>query len=156
MARRLAEICDGKLVTVPTTGGFDVTIILPALGQLPLLAIDDNAGTLHLLQRYTAGTRYRLTGVQDPGRAVAVAQRIHPCAIVLDVMMPDVDGWQILGRLRQHPELAHVPIVVCTILAQEELAFSLGASAFLHKPVTRQEFLTTLDRQIDRVEKESR
>ena len=62
--------------------------------------------------------------------------------------MPHVDGWEILGRLKQHPATKDIPIVVCTILAQQELALSLGASGFLRKPVSRQAFLSALDRQI--------
>jgi PleD family two-component response regulator len=133
-------------------GAFHTRLTLPALGQLPVLAIDDNAGTLHLLQRYTAGTRYRLIGAQDPERALSLAEEVAPQIIVLDVMMPHVDGWETLGRLRQHLLTSHVPVIVCTILAGEELAFSLGASDFVRKPVTRQAFLAALDRQADHAE----
>ena len=148
MARQLADLCGGSLTVSDSGEGFSARLVVPALGQLPVLAIDDNAGTLRLLQRYTAGTRYRLVGTPDPEQALALAQELSPHIIVLDVMMPHVDGWEILGRLRQHPLTAHIPIVVCTILAEEELALSLGASAFVRKPVTRQAFLAALDRQI--------
>jgi CheY-like chemotaxis protein len=75
---------------------------------------------------------------------------------MVDVMMPQVDGWEVLGQLREHPLSSHIPIVVHTILAQEELALSLGASAFLRKPVTRQDFLAALDRLIALMEPEPR
>ena len=148
MARQLADLCGGRLTISDSREGFSARLVMPALGQLPVLAIDDNAGTLRLLQRYAAGTRYRLVGTPDPEQALALAQELSPRIIVLDVMMPHVDGWEILGRLRQHPLTSHIPIVVCTILAEEELALSLGASAFVRKPVTRQAFLAALDRQI--------
>jgi CheY-like chemotaxis protein len=109
-----------------------------------------------MLQRYTSGTRYRLVGTQDPEESLSLAEKISPQIIVLDVMMPQVDGWRVLGRLRQHPLTEHVPVIVCSILAQEELALSLGASGFVHKPVTRQAFLAALDRQIDLLEPERR
>ena len=70
----------------------------------------------------------------------------HHLSILVDVMMPQMDGWEVLGQLRQHPLTNYIPIVVHTILAQEELALSLGASALLRKPVTRQNFLAVLDR----------
>ena len=63
-------------------------------------------------------------------------------------MMPQVDGWRVLGRLRQHPLTGHIPVVVCTILSQEALALSLGASAFIRKPITRRAFLAALDDQV--------
>jgi CheY-like chemotaxis protein len=95
-------------------------------------------------------------GTRDPGQALSLAEKLSPQIIVLDVMMPQVDGWKVLGRLRQYPLTAHVPIVVCTILAHKELALSLGASAFIRKPVTRQAFLAALDHQIELMEPEPR
>ncbi len=148
IAHRLVNLCGGRLAASTNEGTFDATLTLPALEQLPVLVIDDNADTLQLLQRYTAGTRYRLIGTQDPEQALSLTEEFSPQVILLDVMMPQVDGWEVLGRLRQHPLTSHIPTVVCTILAQEELALSLGASAFVRKPITRQAFLAALDRQI--------
>jgi CheY-like chemotaxis protein len=62
--------------------------------------------------------------------------------------MPQTDGWRVLSQLRQHPLTSHIPVIVCTILVQEALALSLGACAFLRKPVTRQAFLAALDRLV--------
>lgn len=146
MAHRLADLCGGRLALSTGTGVLDATLILPALEQLPVLVIDDNADTLQLLQRYAAGTRYRLVVTQNPEQAIGLAEEFSPQIILVDVMMPQIDGWEVLGQLRQHPLTSHIPIVVHTILAQEELALSLGASALLRKPVTRQGFLAALDR----------
>jgi len=131
-------------------------LILPALEQLPVLVIDDNADTLQLLRRYTADTRYRLITTQNPEQTLRLVEKFSPQIIVLDVMMPQVDGWKVLGRLRQHPLTAHLPVIVCTILAQEEMALALGASGFVRKPVTRQAFLTALDHQVELMETEPR
>lgn len=147
MVYRLVELCGGKLAHTIDEASFDATVTLPALEQWPVLVIDDNADTLQLMERYASGTRYRLVGTQDPGRALELAERIAPQVIVLDVMMPQTDGWRVLSQLRQHPLTSSTPVIVCTILAQEALALSLGASAFVHKPVTRQAFLEALDRQ---------
>jgi CheY-like chemotaxis protein len=148
MAHRLANLCGGRLILSTDKGTFEATLTLPALGQLPVLVIDDNADTLQLFQRYASGTRYRLIGTQDPEQALSLAAEFSPQIIVLDVMMPQVDGWEVLGRLRQHPLTGRVQTIVCTILAQEELALSLGASAFVRKPITRQAFLAALDQQV--------
>jgi CheY-like chemotaxis protein len=148
MARQLAELSGGRLTLAADEEAFDATLILPALERLPVLVIDDNADTLQLLQRYAVGTRYRLIGTQDPERALSLAEEFSPQIIIVDVMMPRTDGWEALGRLRQHPLTQRIPIIVCTILPQEELAISLGANAFLRKPVTRQDFLAALDQQI--------
>lgn len=148
MAHQLTELCRGRLTLSHDERAFVATLTIPALDRLPVLAVDDNADTLQLLQRYTAGTRYRLVGTRDPEQALGLAEKLSPQVIVLDVVMPQIDGWRVLGRLRQHPLTSHIPIVVCTILAQEALALSLGASAFIRKPITRQALLTALDHQV--------
>lgn len=146
MTRRLARLC-GCVVDVSTTDErFAAHLLLPALGRLPVLVIDDNPDTLELLRRYAAGTRYQILVTRDPDQALGLVQQIAPQIIVLDVMMPQVDGWEVLGRLRQHPRTGQIPVVVCSILTQEELALTLGASGFVQKPVTRQDFLAALDR----------
>lgn len=151
MARQLAAMLGGTLRVTLGQGGrspFVARLSLPAAAQVPVLVIDDNAGTLQLLERYTSGTRYRFVGTGDPGQALALAQESRARAIVLDVMLPGIDGWELLGRLHEHPSLRAVPIIVCTILPQEQLALSLGAAGFLRKPVSRCAFLAALDAQL--------
>jgi CheY-like chemotaxis protein len=151
IAHQLATLSGGRLdIANNPDRPFGATLSLPMLQQLPVLVVDDNADALRLLQRYADGTRYRIVGTQNPEQALSVAEGLMPQVIVLDVMMPQLDGWEVLGRLRQHPATGQVPIVVCTILPQEKLALSLGASAFLRKPVTRQAFLAALDQQFVR------
>lgn len=157
MARRLAALSGAVVeveeqadasdasdssLSVPQT----VSLRLPLAEQVAVLVIDDNADTLQLLQRHLAGTRYRFVGARDPEQGLALAASWPPRAIVLDVMLPGMDGWELLGRLREHPRTRGVPIIVCTILPQEELALTLGAAAFLRKPIRRDDLLTTLDR----------
>ena len=60
-----------------------------------------------------------------------------------------------LGWLREHPRTRDIPIVICTVLPQEELALSLGASGFVRKPVTRRGFLAALDEQVALMARES-
>ncbi len=71
-------------------------------------------------------------------------------------MMPGVDGWEILARLRQHPLTGNLPVIVCTILPERELALALGAAGFLPKPVTRQALLGALRRAAGEEPRESR
>ena len=148
MARRMVNVYGGKLTLSSSEAPFAAWLILPALERLLVLAIENNEDALQLLKRYTSGTRYRLVGTRDPEEALSLVEKTSPGIIVLDVMMPEVDGWNLLGRLRQHPLTAQVPIVVCTIHALAELALSLGASDFLWKPVSQQTFLGALDRHI--------
>lgn len=147
MAQQLSELCFGVLtITLPTAPAqpLEVQLTLPLFQRLPVLVIDDNQDTLQLLQRYLAHSQYHFIGVADPQEALAAAERYHPRLIVIDVMLPGVDGWELLGRLRQHPTTNTIPIIVCTILPQQPLALALGATAFLRKPITQQTFLATL------------
>ena len=156
MAQRLVELCGCRLSLSADDEPFAARVALPAFEQLPVLVIDDNADSLKLLRHYTLGSRYRLVGTRDPEQVIDLARTITPQIVVLDVMMPQVDGWRVLGRLRQHPLTSHLPIIVCTILAQEDLARSLGASDFIRKPVTQQALLAALDRQVAMMASESR
>jgi CheY-like chemotaxis protein len=158
MARQFSDLLSAQLDLF-----FDQTPTQPTLARLALpvaelttvLFIDDNADTLQLLQRYLVGTRYRFVGTHDPERALALAREQRPQAIVLDIMLPGVDGWELLGRLREHPDLRDVPILVCTILPQEQLAVTLGAAGLIRKPVNRTALLAALNHQMGQPESRS-
>jgi len=157
MTRDLIRLTGGTLTTSPRWApgkAFTATLTLPLAEQVSVLVIDDNLDTLQLLQRYLEGTRYRFVGVRDPEQALAQAQAFSPRLIILDVMLPGVDGWEVLGRLRENPAFRPVPVIVSTILPQEQLALTLGAAAFLRKPVSRETLLTTLDHWLTGVEPE--
>jgi CheY-like chemotaxis protein len=158
MARQLVGLSGGSLEIVPGEGRYyplTVRLILPAREQAAVLVIDDNVDTLQLFQRYLAGSRYAFIGTHDPDQALTLAEKLTPRIIVLDVMLPGVDGWELLGRLREHPKIYGVPIIVCTILPQEQLALALGAAAFIRKPVSQTALLSALDHQFDRLSRES-
>jgi CheY-like chemotaxis protein len=155
MARQLVALSGGSLAILPGNGSFVARLVLPAAEGTGVLVIDDNADALLLFQRYLAGTRYAFIGVREPEQALALAQKARPRLVVLDIMLPGVDGWELLGRLREHPALLGVPIVVCSILPQEQLALTLGAAAFIRKPVGRADLLAVLGCQLGRASQES-
>ena len=145
-AQELIELFRGGLAVESRGLNLTLRLSLPIFEQQTVLVIDDNADFLQLLARYASGTRYRIVGVQEAERAFALLEAAVPQIILLDVMMPRIDGWEMLKRLRAHPLAASQPIVICTILKQPELAYALGATAFLNKPVNQADFLATLAR----------
>ena len=147
MANQLITLSGGSLLVPSLVAGeqFAATILLPVAQRTTVLAIDDNVDTLQLLQRYVEGSHYLLTTAQSPDLALALARQQPPHLILLDVMLPGTDGWELLGRLREHPATAGIPIIVSTILPHEPLALALGAAAFLRKPVSQATLLATLD-----------
>jgi CheY-like chemotaxis protein len=148
IARELARLAGGRLhsAEMPAGRGLRLALRQPAAGQSPVLIVDDNADAHRLYERLLANTRFRPVGLRDPAEAVALAAQVRPCVVLLDVMMPGQDGWALLGRLREHPETRHIPVIVCTILPQADLALTLGAAEFLRKPISRPVLLAALDR----------
>jgi CheY-like chemotaxis protein len=155
MATKLVQVFGGQLQLLPHPGALAVCMHLPPPKVYHVLAIEDNLDTLQLWERYLYGTRFQLIGTTDPQQAMEKALATRPDVIILDLMMPGIDGWELLGRLRNHPRTGDIPIIVCTVLPQEELALSLGASAFMRKPVTRQALRGELARQTGAAESAS-
>jgi CheY-like chemotaxis protein len=152
----LIRLCDGKLMINRSEGNYSATIILPLTGQIPILVIDDNVDTLQLLQRYSTGTRYHVHTNRDPSQIFDLVEKIQPKIVLLDVMMPGIDGWQILMQMHQNPLTKDIPVIICTILPQQEVAEALNATGFLQKPIMRQAFLEVLNLLVERRERESR
>jgi CheY-like chemotaxis protein len=99
-----------------------------------------------MYQRYLGRTHYKVIGVADPTQALALAMRLQPALILLDVMMPHVDGWEILQTLQQDVKTCGIPVIVCSAWEAGEMAKSLGAAAFLKKPITQTGLLEALKR----------
>ena len=156
IAARMAELYGGSLAYFLEGDPCGALISLPVFPLRVVLVVDDNLDFQQLVERTLTGTRYKAAGERSPQQAVETAAALAPDFILLDVMMPLVDGWEVLGRLRGHPATARIPVIICTILPQEELARSLGAADFLRKPVTPQRILAALDRQRALLEQESR
>jgi CheY-like chemotaxis protein len=146
ISRELVELGGGTLDSQSRGQRCSITLTLPnaITRRIPILVVDDNEDTLQLFNRYLATTLFEVTNISDPTQALTTATQIQPQAIVVDVMLPGIDGWELLGRFREHPEIQNVPVIVCTILPQEKLALALGAAAFLQKPFTRESLLNLL------------
>ena len=123
-------------------------IQMPHARQIVVLMIDDNEDLVHFFRRFAARTRYRLVHVNQGQSAYAAVQSIRPDLIVLDVMLPDIDGWEILTRLHDDPATRMIPIIVCSVIRQKELALALGATAYLPKPVRRAELLQAFEQAL--------
>ena len=114
------------------------------LGPL-VLSVDDDPSVLNLYRRYLDGHGYRVYGLTDPSRAVEVARRVRPYAITLDVLMPEADGWSVMEGLKRDPSTSDIPVVICSIVGEEERGKQLGASAYLVKPIIEEDLVNTLD-----------
>jgi CheY-like chemotaxis protein len=155
MTQQLVGLSKGKMAYSLTSVPFTIQLVFPPFKPVVVLVIDDNEDFLELFRRYTHGTRFHLIGTRDPHQAIDLVKQHSPNMIVLDVMMPEMDGWQLLSRLRRHPSSNLIPILICSIVQQEELARTLGAKGFVRKPVTRKNLLDALDQLVENEERGS-
>ena len=145
ITKRLATLSHGVVRFVEKPHLFFALLSLPLVNQIPVLAIDDNHDVLQIMQRYTQNSRYEMITTPNPAQIFGLIEQHKPKVILLDVMIPETDGWKILGRISENPDTRDIPVIICTVLPQEELAHSLGAIAFLKKPFSRYELLSILD-----------
>lgn len=111
-----------------------------------ILAIDDDPYVIGLYERYLEAAGYRVVALTDPSQAVKTASELHPFAITLDIMMPGFDGWQVLNALKSDQTTRDIPVVICSIVEEQERGFSLGAADYLVKPILEEDLIQSLDR----------
>jgi len=111
-----------------------------------VLCVEDDEGVITLFRRYLGKKGYQVVGLTDPTRVVDEARRLKPYAITLDVMMPEKDGWEVIQDLKEDAETSHIPVIMCTIVAEKGRGLSLGAADYLVKPILEQDLLAALDR----------
>ncbi len=151
LASQLAAMHGGKLWFETSAGhgstfhvalpAFDdsVNIVRPiqprARSQGPvILAIDDDAEAIELLQDQLEGVGYRVYGAMTANDGLRLARELKPVLVALDLAMPDLDGWQILGALRGDPVTSAIPVLVISA-RDEDPAQHPRADGFLRKPV---------------------
>lgn len=106
-------------------------------GAGTVLVVDDDPVCLDLLGMTLGREGYRVIHARSGEEALQQARAHHPQAITLDVLMPKMDGWSALVALKADPVLRDIPVIMLTVLKDRGLAFSLGASDFMTKPVDR-------------------
>jgi CheY-like chemotaxis protein len=145
MAQLLFEQQSGALADdAEAAAGTGLVIRLPRAHPYRVLIVDDNPATHQLLERYLAPHFYEVAHASSGADALQQVSEAAPDIIILDVMMPSMDGWQVLRALTESAQTAGIPVVVCSVLKEPELAVSLGARVYLKKPVDRLELLATL------------
>ncbi|ONG53981.1 hypothetical protein BKE38_10925 [Pseudoroseomonas deserti] len=121
--------------------------VAPAERQAGLvLVIDDDAATRELLTRFLEREGFTVRTAPEGRTGLRMAQDLQPDAILLDVMMPRMDGWGVLSALKAEEALADIPVVMVTVVQERGLAFSLGAADYLNKPVEWSRLKRVLDR----------
>jgi PAS domain S-box-containing protein len=100
-----------------------------------VLIVDDDPATRDLISRFLLRDGFRVRAAGDGVAGLKLAHAIKPRVILLDVTMPKMDGWSVLRALKADPNLSRIPVVMVTIIDEQNLAFSLGATGYVQKPV---------------------
>jgi CheY-like chemotaxis protein len=91
-----------------------------------------------------AGQGWSVVGAASVDEAYSLACRQHPVAILLDVVIPGRDGWELLLELKQLPSTREIPVIICSALDEPAVAIALGAAAYLQKPIDQAGLLAAL------------
>ena len=115
-------------------------------GTRTILVVEDDRHSLELMTLYLRGAAFEIRVARDGEEGLELARALQPSAIVLDIMLPRLDGWDLLALLKSDPRTAGIPVVIVSMLDERGRGFALGAADYLVKPVTRNDVVATLSR----------
>ncbi len=138
-----AEVVDPRSEEEPDKG--------PGLDSLPegaarVLVIDDDPMARDLIQRTLSKEGFGVEQASGGQEGLRLARELRPDAITLDALMPGMDGWAVLAELKGDPDLADIPVVMVTVVDDQNLGYMLGVSEYLVKPVDRERLIAILNR----------
>ena len=114
-------------------------------GQKKLvLVIEDDQDARYIMQQFLRDHNYQVVFSQNGEDVVELAERVQPFAITLDLLMPDRSGWEVLELLKTASRTKNIPIIITSILAEQERAFEMGAAEYLVKPFEPHKLLVLL------------
>ena len=109
-----------------------------------MLLIEDDARSAELLRIFLEDGGFAVTVAAAGQDGIAAARRMRPAAIVLDLVLPDISGWDVLTALKEDAALADIPVVIVSMLDERGKGYALGAADYLVKPIGRDELLGAL------------
>ena len=163
LCRRIVHLMGGRMwlesaVGVGSTFGFTVPKAAQrsTAGRLPattdgsrrplIVVIDDDRQSVDLLTAYLESADFEVTSAHDGLSGLEAVRRAPPVAVVLDIRLPRMDGWEVLRCLQADPETKQIPVIIVSVLDERARGLSLGAAHYLVKPVNRQDLLVSLAR----------
>jgi CheY-like chemotaxis protein len=136
-----AELAQAPLAQEPPPDMAD-----PGGDATTVLVIDDDPSVRDLMTRFLGKMGYLAVPAPSGPEGLRLARELRPGIITLDVVMPDMSGWDVLTELKADPELASIPVIMITIVDHEALGLARGASNYLMKPIDRDRLAVALDK----------
>jgi CheY-like chemotaxis protein len=135
----------GSEIEVPTPNRPVVDLsVVAAAGSLTALVVEDDYKSADLIRVQLEAEGFTVLHAASAETGLELAARHSLALITLDIMLPNMDGWEFLARLKQAPALKHIPVVIISIISDHAKGFALGAAAVMQKPISRQELYETL------------
>ncbi len=133
---------EGKMLTPARPMPALTNVALP--GSLTALVVEDDFKSADLIRVQLEAEGFAVLHAATAETALVLAARQPLALITLDIMLPNMDGWEFLGRIKQTPALKHIPVVIISIVADPEKGYALGAAGVMQKPISRQELYDAL------------
>jgi len=116
----------------------------PSLETPTALVVEDDPKAAELIRLQLEGVGFQVHHARSAEEALAIANKTPLSLITIDIILPEIDGWGLLTRLKEVPTLNQIPVVIISIVAERVRGFSLGAAAIMQKPISRQQLYDTL------------
>ena len=118
-------------------------------GKGTVLVIDDETNARDLLSRMLSKEGFSVVAASGGEEGLRLARELRPRAITLDALMPGMDGWTVLAKLKADKELQEIPVIMISIEDRKEMGFALGAAEYLTKPIDVERLVTVLEKHRD-------
>jgi signal transduction histidine kinase len=158
LSRRIIGLFGGRIWLESTPGegstfGFAIPgalqreddVTSPGASELPVaVLVDDDRASLDLISAYLDSSPIRVLRARDGVEGLELVRRALPAAVVLDIKLPRLDGWQVLSELKADPATAAIPVVIASVVDDPAHGMALGADVYLRKPIGREELVDAL------------
>jgi PAS domain S-box-containing protein len=167
LTKRFAELHGGQVTVESAAGkGSTFTLRLPLQATAPrtptalaaphvaaidldrplVLVVEDNPQAAEILARHLDAGGFRIERAHTGTEAITLARELKPAAITLDILLPEMDGWEVLNRLKADEATGNIPVVVVSVIDNPELGRALGALDYFVKPVNGKALLSRLSK----------